>query len=525
MRGKVILMIMICMVTYKLHAQTYPHERVSMTVGNVWNDFTNYGSLGGEFGSGYYGLSWPGDSSFNNYYLWGSYFLVGAKVGSTYYVTSHDYPTGEWDPADSLIYGPGISDFDVIAKWQDFHNNNRNAPGRRLGVKVIAKALSWRNDPWSDFIIYVIGVTYDSSECTISGHGPFLDSLFVGLLFDCDVSGLDSTDPHFDDMVSFDGWVNGEWSGWGYPYDSVTILPDTVLTNPDGVYDQYTVFGDDPIEHTLYGDTLLIPREMSFMYDTSGVNGMSAGYVGLRLIYAPQGPADSVWVDAHGDTARIPRVWAHQWWMFNNDPENDTDLYNYLKGHHSATGYHRYVPPPYQMGSSPGDYRFLMSMGPYRLYNHDTLWFVLAAGVGQGLNGGYDDYFNRGWLRGLRQTMDYALTAYYMGSTHSDPYHPSSPTEDAHFVGLTDVSENPSPQEPINVPTFVVNKEQLVIHTKGIKVKRISLFEITGRKINVSFISSSDEIKIPLKGLKNGVYFIQVETPRRVKNYKFLLVN
>jgi hypothetical protein len=511
---------------------TYP-----ITTGEVWNHQSNYGSFGGEFGQGLYGLSWPGNDSINNYYLWGSYFIVGAKVEGAYYVTMHNYPMGEWSPSeDSPEYaGPGVSPYDVVVYWDDFYDNPRNAPGRHLGVKVFVRALSWPNDPWDRFIGYVIGITYDSSQCDIGGHGEYLDSLFLGMLYDFDVSGA-ASEPHIDDLVWFDGWVNGEWLG--YPYDSITLLPDSFISIPDGVYDQYTVFGDDTLEHTLHGDTLIIPRNLSYMFDgdnpnipgdDTGENGMSEGYVGIRLIYAPPAPADSIWVDEFGDTARIPRVWAHQWWNWENDPATDGEMYSYLKGSHPATQFHRYAPLPYEFGLQEFDYKVLQSVGPYRLYHNDTLWFVYAAGVGQQMNGGYDDYWGLGWVRGLRQTLDYALSAYYMGSTSSDPYHPSAPNEDIHWQVPFAVDDGGSNRVfSFHILSSIIrNKIELLYNIPSSSTVEISLYDVTGRRVKGwSHINPSGKgtLHLPLPNLPSGVYFLQIKGKSFKKSFKLVLI-
>ncbi len=510
-------------------------QMCNMTVGEVWNTVKNDGTLGGERGAGYFGYDWPGDSLNHNYYLWLSYLHIGVKVNGESYVTSTDYPLGEWSPADSMTCGPGVSDWDVNMTLQDFASQNpRNSQGRHLGVKVILRIYSWASEPWNDIIAYEFGITYDSSECDIPGHGESLDSLYLGILFDCDVSGLDTTDPHMDDLVNFDGWVNNEWPD--YPFDSITILRDTFVDVPDGYPDQYTVYGDDPYEITLHGDTLLIPRNTSYMYDgdnpstpgdDTGEGGKSAGYIGLRLIYAPPTPFDSVWVDPHGDTARIPRVSAHQWWDWRHDPADDNDFYLYMRGHNSMTNGYYFAPLPAEVF----DYRFLQSSGPHRLHHGDTLWFVFAGGLGQGLNGGFDSYFNRGWIRGLRQTMDYALAGYYLGSTHSDPAHPSNPVEDTHWFGLSSISEEETRDEPIvwNVATiqrYPVITLQIGKTSSGV----LEIFDVTGRKIkafrlgDLNSSNSTSTVRIPLHGFPAGVYFLRFRSGNTVFSKKLLLV-
>ena len=75
--------------------------KVDMTVAEAWTAIGNNGYMGGEFGNGWYGLSWPGGAVVNNYYLWGGYFIVGVKVGDEYYCTVNEYPftNSEWAPS------------------------------------------------------------------------------------------------------------------------------------------------------------------------------------------------------------------------------------------------------------------------------------------------------------------------------------------------------------------------------------------------------------------------------------------
>lgn len=436
-------------------------QNFNITVGDVWNYISNYGSLGGEFGQGLYGYSWPGGAAINNYYLWGSYFTIGAKVGGEYYSTHHDYPRGEWDPSDEppIYTGPGKSVYDVIVAMDDFQDNPYNNPGSHLGIKVIIRTLAWPHDPYNNFIAHEFYITYDASQCDIPGHGDVLDSVFVGMWYDCDVSGADQSDPHIDDLVCFDGWTNGEWSDPSFqfqePSDELTITPDSFYVGPDNVPDQYFVWGDEPNEHIVdtsaawdiqVGDTVirgyLIPRGISYIYDgdnpsdpgdDTGEGGMSAGYIGGAWIYTPPSPSDSIWV-LNGDTLRIIRPWSHQWWNWESDPSTDQEIYNYLAGRHPATLFYRYAPHPFDIGAPVFDYRFLNTVGPFQIADGETLKLVWVVGVGYGLSGGNDTYWGGGkWKRGLRQTIEWAYKAYYAGSEHSDPVHPSAPDEDIHW--------------------------------------------------------------------------------------------
>ena len=440
-------------------------QKFNITVGNVWNYMSNFGSLGGDFNNNDYGYDWPGGNG-HPYYLWGSYFTIGFKVGDNVYVTAHNYPDGEWNYTSDYnsVAGPRESAWDVFTSINDYRSNPKNTPGRHSGIKVIIHTLAWPHYPYNNFIAHEIYITYDPNECDIGSSPPAqLDSLFLGMWYDCDVCGSDPSDPHIDDFVSFDGWTNGEWNDPTFrhrsPVDSFTVLPDTFLAEPDGIPDQYLIWGDEDKEHIIDSaaawtivrndtDTVrgyLIPRGISYIYDGDnpadpgndvGEDGSCAGYIGGTWLYAPPSPADTTWV-VNGDTCRIVRPWSHQWWNWESDPATDEDIYNYLKGHHRATymngHYYRYAPHPEDLHASVFDYRFLSTVGPYTLRPGDTLKFVWIVGVGQGLNGGDDQYWGRGWVIGLRQVMEAAMKAYYAGSEHSDPAHPSAPDEDRHW--------------------------------------------------------------------------------------------
>ena len=431
----------------------------NMTTAEVWNAMSNTGGLGGEMGNGYYGYTWPGGAPVNNYYLWNSYFWVGAKVNGEVYVTAHDYPVGEWRPSDGpspIFQGTGKAVYDVIVAWDDYNDNPGNAPGKHLGVKVIIRTMQWPHDPFNKIIPYEIFITYDSTKCDIDGHTGVLDSLMLGIVFDADVSGADQSNPHVDDLVSFDGWVNHEWDDNRFfrsPTDSFAILPDSFETVPDGIPDQYVIWGDEPNEHVIAedadtivihraeGDTTILgyifPRGMSYIYDgdnpsvpgdDTGEDGMCAGYIGGAWIYTPPAPSDSVVTLPNGHQLRFVRPWSHNWWNIETDPAGDEERYNYMMGRHSGTKFHRYAPHPWDIGAQEFDYRFLSSVGPFQLHHGDTLKFVFVGVVGQGLTGGADNYWHGGqWMPGARQLVDWAFKAYYTGDTLADPAHPTPP--------------------------------------------------------------------------------------------------
>ena len=447
---------------------------VNMTIGRMWNHVNNYGGWGGECGSGMLGYTWPGGAAVNNYYLWNSYFWVGASVNGQAYVTAHDYPIGNWSPSvvDSVIYaGPGKSPFDVVVYYDDYKDNPRNPASRHLGLQVVVRAMMWPHAPYYDLVAYEVYITYDSSQCDIDGHGEYLDSVYVGIVFDADVSGADESEPHIDDLVSYDGWTNGEWDpshpvGWSLIKDSVALLPDSTINEPDGLEDYYVIWGDEPEEHIDSADAweitltrggrdttflgYVFPRNMSYIYDgdnpkvggdDTGEDGKCAGYIGGAWIYTPESGSDSI-----VGNVRFIHPAAHQWWNWESDPASDDDRYAYMKGTHPSTAPYRFALHPLDFGADPFDYRFLNTVGPFRFQHGVTYKFVFIGGVGQGLNGGPDTYWGMGnWVHGLRHVIDWGIKAYYTCDTTvanwrelcGDPIHPAppefDPSQDVHW--------------------------------------------------------------------------------------------
>jgi hypothetical protein len=422
----------------------------SHTVGEVWSMQSNFGNYGDpDAGStGRPSYDWPGGTQ--NYYLWEGRLWIGVAVGAETLVSHADYGSYEWSPSVTEPSGwgfvgkGGTSMWDINAAYDDW--DPLMNLGKAIGIRVHSKALSWSVDNYNDFFAYEYKIVYMKDSSTISSSPDILEGVYISWCWDADVSNEDATDCHLDDLVSFDGWVDGEWVNFStcpIPSDNYTILPDTVLEEPDGIPDQYTVFGDESDEMTVNGDTIILPRTMAYIYDADdptspeddeGEKGACAGYICGRLIYAPPTPSDSEFTGANSEPCRIVRAYSHQWWNWENDPGTDVNKYQYMTASHPMSLGHHFMPHPFDIGAPVFDYRFLLTTGPHDIANGDTLEFVFASGVGQGLNGGEDTYCNRGYLQGARQIMDYALKAYYMGSMNSDPAHPSAPSEDVHWL-------------------------------------------------------------------------------------------
>lgn len=418
-----------------------PQEYKVHNIGDLWSIVSNIGNYG-DPNQALPSYDWPG--GLGDYYLWEGRFWFGAMVNGVPWVSHADFGNYELAPSDgsSVKAGKGTSMWDITMEFDDYDPASNLNP---LGVKVIQKALAWSVPTYDDFIAYEYKMI--NMGTSVGGPGDLQD-FYVCWVFDADVGGIDATEPHIDDYVSFDGDILGKAWDPGFskspsPTDWITLLPDTFTDLPDGVYDQLTIFGDEPEERVLIngqmvamGDTLYVPRNTSYIYDgdnpdvpgdDEGEGNAIPGYIGGRLIYAPPTSSDSIWIDSYGETARMIRPFSHQWWNWNNDPGNDEQKYQYMSATHSKSQGYRFMPHPYDIGAPTFDYRFMLTTGPYDFPEGDTLEFVFVGAVGQGLNGGYDNIYRNRWVPGLRHHLDRALQAYYMGSQHSDPLHPSSP--------------------------------------------------------------------------------------------------
>jgi hypothetical protein len=433
-----------------------PDKKVQ-NVGRVWSALGNQGTYG-DATSVLPTYDWPGGTGV--YYLWEGRLWIGAIINGIYYCSHADYGNYEFYPSedgDWRIKRPGVSMFDIECKYDDWYDA-ANQPSRQLGIKVIQRALQWSVEGFNDFIAYEYKVLYNKEE---SFHQKEEFEFYIAWIFDADVGGRVSTDDYIDDLVHYDGWTNGEWSrayyppddeSIDYPYDKITLLPDgTIKEEPDGVLDQICIFGDEPEERTVNGDTLYIWRNLSYIYDDENPRipgddrreeGKVPGYIAGIVVYAPPSPNDSIWIGPNGDTCRMIRPMSHQWWNWANDPPGDEDKMLYMLGKHPFSEDKRFMPHPFDIGGPTFDYRFMHTYGPYKITPKDTLEFVFVGIVGFGLNGGeaYGEGVTQGifqggkWYPGIRWVADQAIKAYYMGSQHSDPIHPSAPSEDIHWL-------------------------------------------------------------------------------------------
>ncbi|MBN2000171.1 T9SS type A sorting domain-containing protein [candidate division KSB1 bacterium] len=419
------------------------HESHVHDLGTLWSSVTNFG----QFGEPSYlspSMEWPGGTGC--FYLHFGGLWIGAIAGSDTIVTQTDLGLYEWSPSENYFYeyGPGKSTLDSYVVYDDLLQE------QPLGIRVFQRVLSWLDPDFDDFVAYEFDIIHAGDKK--------LDGLYVGWMYDYDIgAGIDPVFPGNDDLVDYDGWHSTEYENWhtlppnlindrgnyidivenidlngngildgydtyGVPWgDPYNPRYDSLKISPDGYPDEWQVF------ITLTGDTLLIPRNISFMYDgddpssepldTGEIGALpvdATGFAGGRLLYSD--------IRAYGatiDDFNIRPV-AHQWWPADADPRTDADKYMRLSGHYPLTA--AFMRHPFDSGMPVNDYRVLQSSGPfYDFMPGDTLRFVWVEAVGKGLSG-------------LRRNMDQATIAYYSGSLFSNPAFPGSPVDDVHWA-------------------------------------------------------------------------------------------
>ena len=424
-----------------------PKENRVHNIGTLWNTVSNFGSYG-DPSHVYSSMEWPAESGVA--YLWSGGLWIGALTEADTFVSQASYGNYDWMPSEgsSFEFGPFKSMLDSYVMFDDLLVFSGHTP---LGIQVFQRALTWSTDDWDDFIAYEYEI--------VNVGNQVLNDVFIGWNYDSDVgSGTDPSMANVDDLVDYDGWHSQEYSDWhglapnlitefGEYIDIVENIDKNENGELDG-YDAYGVpFGDPhsprydptqihpdgyPDEWQVYvkadGDTLLIPRGVSYMYDADdtstveddtgelGLTPNASGYIGGRLLYAPI----SAFYETADDT--LPRLYAHQWCTWENNPGDDIQRYQLLTGNFLVAPGTRFMRNPLDFESTAFDYRFLTSAGPVSEFAPgDVLRLVYVAAVGQG-------------LRGLRENMDHAMNAYYSGSENSDPAHPSDPVSDAHWA-------------------------------------------------------------------------------------------
>ena len=446
------------------------------------SNFANYGDP--NVPEGLPSMEWPGGSGTHHLWegrLWISSLVDGDKRCSHADYGQYEFLPND-GASFELPAIPAKSVEDSYCSFDDVHDNHTTkSQGLTINQRGLSWSTAdyddfviyelevikshggedYSGDVLSDF--YVSWV-YDCDVGTgTDASSPHIDDAV-------DFDGWDGNNPtsqitYMEDMVEngdldLDGIIEGydengipyNWKNVGSP--SITQPNyDESLAYPDGFYDEYTVLLSDNESApkilwqlnatnpdysavagqvaTINGKELrgwVVPRNMSYMYDAddpttpeddTNENGKVSGFVGGRLIYTDMWDKYGAYNDTPDDT--LMRVFSHQWWNWESDPATDRDKFDYATGAHIESRGNKFMPHPFNVGAPTFDYRFMLTTGPFDNFTlGDTLEFVYAAIVGQG-------------LRGLRENSDYAFAAYFAGS-ESNPYNPSSFNEGTHYL-------------------------------------------------------------------------------------------
>jgi hypothetical protein len=232
-------------------------------------------------------------------------------------------------------------------------------PADRINVEAHCKSYAWSESYRDDFIIYDYWV--------LNLNDTTMTNVYVGIHADCDISVPEG--------------------GSGAQAYSRDDLPDYYRDDATREYISYMYDGDNP---TVAGDDIggnKIPKECT-------------GFIGTRLLYSPP---------MIGDT--VPGIQSgHGWWDWNSDPGTDADWMRLIRDGLWLD------PPP-----SVHDYRYLQKMGPFNIGANDSVRFVFAFGVGEG-------------IEGLRSNLDWAYQLFLhsqdstFGFRWLGPSAPVSPT-------------------------------------------------------------------------------------------------
>ena len=451
-------------------------------IGALWNVITNYGSFGDpEFANtGRPSMEWPGGG--RNGYLYDGSIMVTTIVNGERWNSSYFYYYDEWEPSDGssfLIGSDEIADSRSIQdSWTEFDDLGEEADHFPLGIKIARRGLAWSMPEYDDFIAYEIYVIN-------TGLNGDLRDVYVSFWYDLDVSSIDVSDHHIDDLVDWDGWDGTDtetdvvdwvdpydldadgltgYDEYGWPFadpknvesDGANIGYQPEKAEPDGIYDEYTLLidanGPPVFAHVAVtigdysiaaGDTLrtadgkavygyVVPRGMSYMYDYDNPTS-SDDDTGERTLSPHAGGfvggrtiyADSTIADyvfPMPDSAHRRIVRPFSHQWWNWESDPSNDAEFY----DYITGQHEF---------SQG-YMFLpnpLDVGAptfdYR-FLHSVGPYDIA--VGDTVRMVWVEGIGLG-IQGLRANMDNALAAYYTGSEHGSPYNPSDQDADIHW--------------------------------------------------------------------------------------------
>ena len=385
---------------------------VYQDIGRLWCDLSNYGWMGDD-NAVTPSMEWPGGSS-NMYLYQGSLWVAGRDANAVPHATAGDesefYPVltqtridsfeangwdtftsddyviiasssnlghgfdsedciwydmddcgqkGVDDDGDGLIDedpldyidndGDGlinedfaaVSEADTYCMYNDVWQNRHQSGDSPLGVEVIERTYAWSYSYAQDFIIWdfeVINVGLSSnaentSSIDVEPDIPQdLTDVYLAIRFDFDISSLAPGTYWYDDLTAY--------------------LPSDKMS--------YGYDGDDPERA---GNDV-------------GENGLASGYLGVRTLdFTPRDLTD--YPQDVEPANRTPA--SHNWWTIDDDPSSDALKYQFM-----SNGVFAAVPP------TPYDYRYLHSVGPWDLPHGDTIRWVAAVGIGEGLGDAAD---------------------------------------------------------------------------------------------------------------------------------------
>ncbi|MQY72089.1 MAG: hypothetical protein GH142_00250 [Dehalococcoidia bacterium] len=450
------------------------------TTAKLWSAITNYGGYGDPNfdATGRPSAQWPGGSG--NNYLYDGGISIGTILGGEAAVSTYqgsqfediEFLPSEGFPGElgSVVNGQKAqSQEDSYMVYDDFEEYPDHEP---LGLRVYQRGMTWGLPEYDDFIVF-------KYEIVNTGLRGDLRDVFVSFWYDIDVASS-AEEHHIDDLVDFDGWdghdsdtdildvvdpldLDGDgdtgYDEWGIPWSrdkGHNPNYDRTRQEGDGFYDEWALILDPagpvikwqtdvtnaneesgfsytaaPGELAVVGgDTLrgwLFPRSLSYIYDADNPSTSGNDYGQRELVPDNSGFYGGLFISTPApknvleDGSEYMGAYAHQWWNWESDPDNDEDKHAYQKGEHTASLGKRFLPNPLELGFPQFDYRFYLTTGPFDFPEGETIDIVYAMVIGKG-------------LQGIRQNADNAIKAYYTGSTFSNPLEPDIYVEDEHFV-------------------------------------------------------------------------------------------
>lgn len=412
------------------------------SIGRLWLDLTNFGWMGDDTGATP-ALEWPGGSG-NQYLYQGSIWVSGRDATGAIHCTAGDenefFPqlsqtridaftaangtaftsddyvivvasskqTVNLDPDysvwyDSDLYGQSgvdddgdglidedpldfidndgdglinedfaaVSEEDTYTMYNDLWEEKHQAGDSPMGIEVIERTYAWSYSYAQDFIVF----DYEVINVGTSSQGDFDDPLEI----DPDESQTLS-DVYL--AIRYDMDISSLASGEFWYDDLTEYLESDKLS--------YAYDGDDP----------------DVAGNDKGEGGLSPGYVGVRTL----GTSKTDNLGREG----IPC--SHNWWTIDDDPSSDALKFQYMSNETFAA-----VPP------SPYDYRFLHTVGPWDLAPGDTIRWIAATAVAEGL-GGRDDPDPHNTPGSLRDVLSWAQEMYDAGWLAATP--PPTPDVD-----------------------------------------------------------------------------------------------